>query len=349
MAPKQKVIQKPKQKKAVKTLLKLLDEIETDRVEPCNTEKKAQQPNQLLYYAFTFNNYKNRDIEMMVKIFDEICYMYVFQEEGPGAILSTPTPHLQGTISLKRKMRWTEFKMCKDIHWEGPVAHVAGSYAYCSDPMKRAKGIYAKNYQYKPNLKLLRPITFYVWQIYLGNLSLTKPHDRNIYWIYGKQGSGKTMFQKWLVYMREAVILNGKPSDMKNGIVEYKKKNGGVPKLIISNIGWDKDLAKIHYSGYEDIKDMCFYSGKYEGGMICDENPHLFIFANGPPETDNEKFIVIDIDPPKWSHRPFDVVRGDLELTPRFVAVQQARADEVIQEYWRKEAEMGIPDGAVVI
>lgn len=81
-------------------------------------------------------------------------------------------------------------------------------------------------------------------------------------------------------------------------LLNMKKKNDDTPKIILSNIGFDKDLSKIHYSGYEDIKDMCFYSGKYEGGMICGNNPHLIIFSNGPPETENEKFkhIVINDD-----------------------------------------------------
>ena len=34
----------------------------------------------------------------------------------------------------------------------------------------------------------------------------------------------------------------------------------------------------------ESIKDMFFYSGKYEGGMVCGPNPHVMVFANEPPE-----------------------------------------------------------------
>lgn len=87
-----------------------------------------------------------------------------------------------------------------------------------------------------------------------------------------------------------ATILNGKPSDMKNGCVDYFNKNGYTPEIILSNIGFDKNLDYIHYSGYEDIKDMTFYSGKYEGGVIVGNNPHLIIFANGEPCTENNKF-----------------------------------------------------------
>jgi len=40
------------------------------------------------------------------------------------------------------------------------------------------------------------------------------------------------------------------------------------------------------YTGMEEIKDMFFYSGKYEGGMVCGRNPHVMVFANEPPDYD---------------------------------------------------------------
>ena len=30
---------------------------------------------------------------------------------------------------------------------------------------------------------------------------------------------------------------------------------------------------------------MFFFSGKYEGGMVCGPNPHVLIFANDEPDT----------------------------------------------------------------
>jgi len=138
----------------------------------------------------------------------------------------------------------------------------------------------------------------YTWQRNIIEIIQNKCewNCRKMYWYYGPQGCGKTQFIKYLVINYNAIILNGAPRDMKNGVVEYLKANNDIaPGLIVSNIGYDKDMNNIHYSGYEDIKDLTFYSGKYEGKMVCKNNPHLIIFANNPPITENVKFIVRQI------------------------------------------------------
>ena len=42
-------------------------------------------------------------------------------------------------------------------------------------------------------------------------------------------------------------------------------------------------MYKISYDGIEEIKDMMFYSGKYEGGMVVGKCPRFIVFANNPP------------------------------------------------------------------
>ena len=54
----------------------------------------------------------------------------------------------------------------------------------------------------------------------------------------------------------------------------------------------------LSWCGIEEIKDMFFYSGKYEGGMVCGENPHVIIFANEEPPLEkmsNDRWRVIEI------------------------------------------------------
>ena len=90
------------------------------------------QPLQYIHHTFTYNNYGIEAIEILRALFNHIGYDYVFQQERG----ESGTPHLQGVVSLKKKMRWTEFGLPKDIHWE-KVKHVPLCYEYCSRPNKR--------------------------------------------------------------------------------------------------------------------------------------------------------------------------------------------------------------------
>ena len=148
----------------------------------------------------------------------------------------------------------------------------------------------------KPKLaKIYDDWSNFPWALKLLTVLENEPDERKIYWIVGGQGKGKSAFMRYCVRRLGAIILNGSSSNMKNGIIEYNKSSGVFPNIIVSNIPFDKDLSKITYSGYEDIKDMLFYSGKYEGGMVEGPQPHLLIFANGFPDTENVKFEVIEI------------------------------------------------------
>lgn len=80
------------------------------------------------------------------------------------------------------------------------------------------------------------------------------------------------------------MVVSGKGSDMKNGIIQYKEKNGCLPKIILINVP-RTSIDFVSFTGIEEIKDMFFFSGKYEGGMVCGPSPHVYIFANNRPDT----------------------------------------------------------------
>lgn len=252
-------------------------------------EDKGFQSNK---YFITYHIKDNETFEQAfgrLEPLKDICDKYIWAEEYGN---SGNTPHIQGGFILKSKMRAkTLEKFFKNGVTLRKLKNWNACFKYC---IKEGNKIITNQKIPKP-VKILEEQKLYSWQKKLIEILKEEPDDRKIYWLYGKQGTGKTQFIKYMVMTYGTTILNGKPSDMKNGVVDYFNKNEQTPEIIFSNIGFDKDLSTIHYSGYEDIKDMCFYSGKYEGGVIVGNNPHLIIFANGPPETDNEKFISIDI------------------------------------------------------
>lgn len=142
-------------------------------------------------------------------------------------------------------------------------------------------------------------IDLYDWQKKLKLIIDEEPDDRKIYWIWESLGnSGKTTFQKWIFQnYKNCVVLSGKGSDMKNGIIQYEASGGTLPEIVLINI--PRSSSKfVSWSGIEEIKDMFFFSGKYEGGMVCGKPPHVLIFANiAPPleEMSEDRWEIIEI------------------------------------------------------
>lgn len=69
------------------------------------------------------------------------------------------------------------------------------------------------------------------------------------------------------------------------------------PKTILMNIPRSK-TGFVSYTGIEEIKDMFFYSGKYEGGQVCGPQPHVIVMANAEPEFEkmsDDRWDVINI------------------------------------------------------
>lgn len=122
----------------------------------------------------------------------------------------------------------------------------------------------------------------YHWQKKLVEV-WDQPADRRIYWIWSKHGSaGKTTFGKHLLhYYKDTIIVGGKAHDIRNAVIQYHEKTKRWPKRVIINIPRDHD--RIDYEGFENVKDMFFYSGKYEGGMVSQEPCHVVVFANEHP------------------------------------------------------------------
>ena len=231
------------------------------------------------HWCFTLNSYSQTHIDYILNIDKEIVPKYVFQEECG----ESGTAHLQGYLCFGTKKRpHSVFKKEWGAHWE-KCRNIKASIKYCQKEDTRKEGT-------KPYYRGIDPpysinIEFYEWEKELHSILLNKPDDRTIHWIYEKKGCrGKTTFQKWCyLNLERCITLSGKPSDMKNGILQYYIKNNTFPLIVFMNISRDNHLND--FSGIEAIKDMFFYSPKYEGGMVCGPSPHVMIFANYKPET----------------------------------------------------------------
>ena len=96
-----------------------------------------------------------------------------------------------------------------------------------------------------------------------------------------------------------ALILCGSAKDIKNGICEWMEKSKKSPKIIILDYPKDNDCDYISYGGIEEIKNGCFFSPKFKGGMCFYNTPNVVILANQPPDTSRmfkDRFITTEIN-----------------------------------------------------
>lgn len=227
-------------------------------------------------WCFTLNNYSEEDINN-IKECEEL-EEFVFQEETG----QSGTKHLQGYIKFLKKRRPFEVFKNNSFHWE-VCRNISASKLYCQKADTRTGEVFIKNKsEYSINIEL------YDWEKRICEILDSEPDDRTLHWIWESEGGvGKTTFQKWVfLNYKKVIVLSGKSSDMKYGVVKFQETNGYLPRIVLINIP-RTSIDYVSYAGIEDIKDMFFYSGKYEGGMVCGPSPHVLIFANERPQLEN--------------------------------------------------------------
>lgn len=228
-------------------------------------------------WTLRWSNYPSNWKDIIVPEFQSHgCLGYCIGEE---ICPTTGTPHLQGHAEFKNKLRWSVFKTIpKGVEWQARRGNRQSNDEYCS---KEGKAIAWGTC--KVTKKYTVDITLYEWQIKIVKEILdVEPDDRTIWNVWEPDGcAGKTTFQKWIfLNYQNVVVLSGKASDMKNGIIAYEELKGELPKIVLINIPRCQDTDHISWQGIEEIKDMFFFSPKYQSGMICGPNPHMIIFSN---------------------------------------------------------------------
>lgn len=231
-------------------------------------------------WCFTLNNYTDLEISSIVPLFKDNCNIFFFSKE----VGEKGTPHLQGYCEFKKKVRpisifgW----ITNRIKWIKAKGDMKSNLDYCSKdgPLLFSKGVP------KP-IKTITPNMFYNYQKDIYNLIKEEPDDRTINWFWERKGNtGKSSFTKYLCVHHGAIVLNGKAADCFNAVLDYMNTNNGIsPEIIIFDIPRCQS-DYISFQAIEKIKDGCFYSGKYEGGMCVFNPPHIICFSNDKPNED---------------------------------------------------------------
>jgi len=257
-----------------------------------NTSVTPKRVSPAKNWGFTWNNYPEDWKEVLVPKFQKRCIGYAM---GMEVAPTTGTPHIQGFIEFKGKERPFSLELPKQIQWsatrkgtQGEIRERNARYCTKSEISQEFQVwgtciVKPKAGEYRVNIELNE------WELEITSLLDTKADDRTIHWYWEPDGCrGKTTFQKWVFQnYRNVVVLCGKASDMKNGVLNYIERNEEHPEIVLINIPRSQDINYLSWQGIEEIKDMFFYAPKYEGGMVCGPNPHVCIFSNEePPDLD---------------------------------------------------------------
>lgn len=228
-------------------------------------------------WFFTCNNYQEEHLNLIINSDSSVVPKYILEHE----VGETGTPHLQGIVTFHKKCRPLEIFKSTQFNWSKTKKEQAAYNYVTKDYLKHLTDlIWTRGYEipYRVNIDL------YDWQKEIIEFLKEKPNDRTIRWVWEPTGcSGKTTFAKYIFQtFEDVVVLSGKGSDMKHGVMNFLEKNNRHPKIVLIDMP-RSSLDFISYTGIEEVKDMFFYSGKYEGGMVCGASPHVVCFANKAP------------------------------------------------------------------
>lgn len=250
-----------------------------------NTKTSPKQPIQSKRWCFTWNNYPENAMNDIIKKLEILEAEYCIGRE----VGENKTPHLQGYISLKKKARWSEFGLPKEIHWEKCKGNHKENYTYCGK-----EGNYETNILLAKPLKCLKVEQLYDWQLEIIEIIKGQPDDRKIYWYWEPKGNmGKTTFGKYLAIKHKAIPIEGKKNDILFCASSFPSE--------IYIFDFERSMEDfISYAAMEKIKNGFYMSAKYESTPIIRNPPHIICFANFAPNEEmlsKDRWVIKKIKP----------------------------------------------------
>lgn len=254
-------------------------------------------------WCFTFNNYSRIELETLETLFKNKNCLYIFGLE----VGTSGTPHLQGYIESKTKIRPVETFGFKNIHWEKSKGTKEENILYCS-----------KSGQIHTNMpikkKLIDPmegLQLYEWQNNILEIISHTPEKRKIHWFWSLEGcTGKSTFAKHLVMNNGAYVVCGKGADIKFALAKAMEERD------IEIIVWDipRDVGNtISYATLEEVKNGLMFSTKFESGQVIFNIPHIIVFANKEP-------VLSKLSEDRWDVRKLEggLVQKPTHVGPHF-------------------------------
>lgn len=237
-------------------------------------------------WCFTLNNYTDKE-------YSDIKYFMLHKKHSSFIIGkevgSKGTPHLQGYVNFKNAVAFdTLKKVCKGLHLEKAKGNDKANFDYCSK-----EGNFETNMIFGRNMKQLKKwydnVEWRPHQKTILNIVNGEKDNRIINWVVDPVGdSGKSYLAKYIFLTKKTIIADGKKDNIFNQILNFYDENPDDEiDVVILDIPRHNENF-VNYGVLEQIKNGLIYSGKYEGGSIAFDPPHIIIFSNFDP--DESKF-----------------------------------------------------------
>lgn len=263
-------------------------------------------------YCFTFNNYEAKDPhwrEHVESLMERAVYFACQEEIGEGS----GTPHLQGAVEFATRSRPTEMNIFQGgnvlteeepdadterrgpgVWWSKMRAPGFEAYRYClKEDSRKPGGLQWQKALPAPPRALqrytkdeLRP-----WQRRVYDVCCTPParDDRTVRWYWEATGGvGKSFLVKTMYDEDDFTVISvsGKATDIFFAVKAFIEEHKEGPDVVIVDV--PRVMGDhVSYQAIEKIKDGLLFSGKYEGGTIRFNTPHVLVFSNQPPEREN--------------------------------------------------------------
>lgn len=247
---------------------------QSEPTENGNTESVGSDKNQKYRYDFTLNNYSEVEVSQVRQAIEGLCKKGGFGFEVGE---ECKTPHLQGALWLKRKMRITALK--KVAGFERASFREMRNEKAMIDYIQKDGDVWLFGFPPKPRIdKFVLEMELLEWQKKALEIHLTEPDRRSIYFFVGAN-VGKSCFLKWMLYKYPHEV---KATTCKNANDVTLMAEDWVKTYIIN---YGQEVETYPYSALEELKDGFVTNAKLKKKMdICVQAPpHVFVFCNHEP------------------------------------------------------------------
>lgn len=246
-----------------------------------NTETPLAMGSSMRRVCFTWNGYTNTGLQDLIKVCTEKSYLYCFGEE----IGESGNRHIQGYLEFPSPKKFQTIKnLIPQAHIEKARGNRKQNLEYC-----QKDGRFSSNFPIPVRERLLRHyhgVVWHDWQAELIRLHDEPPNPRTIRWYIDRSGnSGKSFVAKYLFLRHRVLIADGKKADVFHQIAKrFESEETEDPfRMVILDIPRHNG-EYTNYGLLEQIKNGLIMSGKYEGGTIAFETPHLIVLSNQEPD-----------------------------------------------------------------